>query len=245
MIDLSKISTLEELVKKSKWLEGKTLAEVEKNITKEDSKSRVITKGKIGYGIESGFFGIKTNSEAAPDIKKLGVEIKTCPLKYNKKRDKLAVKEPLSLNIINYEKEYKNKTIKKSSIYKKNKKILFIFYIHEPKKQLSTYKIKYVFLWKMTSKVVKELEPDYKKIIEMIKQGKAHEIHQYQHCYLTLCPKHNGKFNDPTCKKSKRRQPFSNEPAEIRGFRLKNKYVNQIICKQLGKVLEKGGWEIT
>ena len=172
----------------------------------------------------------------------MGVEIKTCPLKYNKAKTKLSIKEPLSLNIINYIEEVKHKNLKESSLYKKNKTILFILYIHDKGKKRSEYIIKYVFLWNMGEDILKELEPDYQLILKKIRAGKAHEIHQSDHKYLTICPKHNGNFKDPNCKLSKRKQPFSEVPAEIRAFRLKNRYMNIIVSRHLDKVLEKGGW---
>jgi len=245
VIDTRRISDVPTLVRKAKWLEGKTLAQVSRAIRKSDRSSRVTTKGDVGYVIENGFFGIKRNSEGKPDIPHLGVEIKTCPLQYNKSRDRLSVKEPLSLNIINYVKEAECKDIKDSSLYAKNRKILFVLYIHdERKKKRSDYLIKHVFIWDMNDKVLEELRPDYDVIIGKIKQGKAHEIHQSDNKYLTLCPKHSGCFKDPTCKRSKTKQPFSDKLAEIRAFRLKNSYMNMIIGRHLGKPLEKGGWKI-
>jgi DNA mismatch repair protein MutH len=233
IIDIKSIKNEEELLEKAQWLVGKTLEEIESEIKKSDDVSRVKSKANVGYVIEKGFFGIKKNSDATPDIEHLGVEIKTCPLKYNK-NGTLTVKEPLSLNIINYITEIKNKDKKliNSSLYKKNKRILFVFYIHSGTLR-SKYVIKYVFLWEIDTKVIGELEPDYKLILDMIEKGEAHNIHQSQHRYLTLCPKHGGKYNDPTCKKSKREQPFSSILAEIRAFRIKNSYLNIIIDRYL------------
>ena len=184
------------------------------------------------------------NSDANPDIEHLGIEIKTCPLKFNKEKTKLSIKEPLSLNIINYIEEVKNENLKDSSLYKKNKTILFVFYIHDKDKKRSEYIIKYVFLWNMSDDILRELEQDYQLILKKIMEGKAHEIHQTEHEYLTICPKHNGKFHDPNCKRSKRKQPFSDVPAEIRAFRLKNRYMNLIVSRHLGKKLSKGGWKL-
>ena len=109
-------------------------------------------------------------------------------------------------------------------------------YIHDKTKTRSEYIIKYVFLWKMTPEVIKKIFPDYKKIISAINAGKAHEIHQPQHNYLTLCPKHGSS-------KKFRTQPFSDEPAEIKAFRIKNKYMNEIIVESIGKTLEKNSWK--
>jgi DNA mismatch repair protein MutH len=54
---------INDLLKKAKWLEGKTLAEVTEAIKKSDNTSRVITKGDVGYVVEK-FFGIDKNSES-------------------------------------------------------------------------------------------------------------------------------------------------------------------------------------
>lgn len=235
ILDLTKIKSVKELeLEAQNDLEGKTLIEIAEWIGQRDFIARVNDKGAVGYVIEKGYFGIEMNSNKLPDIQHLNVEVKTSPLKMGKD-GKLRVKEPLSLNIINYCEEAKNTDIKNSSLYKKNNKILFIWYIHNPDILRSNYLIKYVFLWEMDDGVLSEINNDYKLIVEKIKEGKAHHIHQSDHKYLTLCPKHNGNFKDPKDFKSKTKQPFSNEPAEIRAFRLKNSYMNMIIRRYLSK----------
>lgn len=232
-IDLSKIKTIQELEETAQRdLEGKTLHEIMPSIVDSDEATRVSTKAFVGYVIEEGYFGIGKNSTAAADIEHLDVELKTSPLKLLK-TGQLTVKEPLSLNIINYNDEYKNTDIKESSLYKKNKYVLFVWYVDNPNVPRSEYLIKYVFLWRMDDVVLGELSEDYHKILGHIKAGEAHHIHQYQHNYLTLCPKHGGTFKDPTCRKSKTTQPFSDAPAEIRAFRLKNSYMGKVIRRYL------------
>ncbi len=235
ILHLDEIDSVEELEARAQYdLEGKTLVQIQKSIIGLDDSTRVSTKAGVGYVIEEGYFGIPKNSKSTADIDYLDIELKTCPLKRG--RDgKLRVKEPLSLNIINYMLEYKNESIKESSFYKKNKKILFVWYIHDENVVRSEYEVKFVFVWEITNQIIDELNDDYKKIIEYIRKGKAHEIHQYQHKYLTLCPKHSGKFSNPNDKKSKTQQPFSSAPAEIRAFRLKNSYMNTIIRRYLSK----------
>jgi DNA mismatch repair protein MutH len=241
--DIEKIKTIPELMERAGWLRNKKLSQVFEEMAGEDNISRVHSKGSVGTAIEKGFFNIKQNSRAEPDIPHLGVEIKTCPLKYNKNRTRLSIKEPLSLNIINYLDEDKCDKIIDSALYKKNAKILFIFYIHDFEKERSEYLIKYVFLWNMNEEILLELGPDYKKVKKMIRKGKAHEIHQHQHEYLTICPKHGGTFRDPNCTTSKRHQPHSEVLAELRAFRLKNRYMNLIVSRHLGKELKQGGWD--
>ena len=245
IINLSDIKSISELVAKSKWLEGKTLGEVTEVIRKLDSTSRVITKGEVGYVIEKGFFGIEKNSDSKPDILHLGVEVKTCSLKH-RKDGSLNVKEPLSLGIINYNEEYKNEDITNSTLYKKNRNLLLVCYVHDKHNPRSSYLIKYVFMLELNNQILNEIRPDYNLIIEKINQGKAHEIHQPQHKCLTLCPKHSGVFKDPEnprYARSRRTQPFSKDFAEIKAFRFKNRYMNFIITRCLDKKLEKNGWK--
>lgn len=223
------------LLKKAKELEGKKLKEIEQEITTMDKKSRVVTKAGVGYVIED-YFWIKKNSSAESDFPQLGVELKTIPLK--KKNGFLTVKEPLSLNMIRYMEEHKHDDIRDSSFYKKNKKMLLVCYLDDGGKR-SDFVIKHLFLWKMDGEVLEELRPDYERIIKKIRAGKATDLHQKYDRYLTTCPKHGGKFGDPEEKTSKTRQPFSDEPAERRAFRLKNTYMSKVIVRELKIPREK------
>jgi DNA mismatch repair protein MutH len=228
--DIKSVDELESIAKK--YLENKRLKDVMAEITQSDEVSRVMSKAGVGYVVEEGLFSIPRNNTAGADIEHLDVEIKTSPLTLGKD-GKLRVKEPLSLNIINYNEEYKNEHISKSSLYKKNKTILFVWYIHDKEKPRSEYLIKYVFIWRMDDFVQDELNKDYLLILDKIKSGNAHNIHQSDHEYLTLCPKHGGTFKDPNDRKSKTTQPFSDSPAEIRAFRLKNSYMAKVIRRYL------------
>ncbi len=234
-INIADIKTVEELETVAKLhLEGKKLKEVMAEVSNDDETKRVLSKASVGYVVEEGLFGIKRNNTAGADIAHLDVEIKTSPLKMGKD-GKLRVKEPLSLNIINYNEEYKHGNIKDSSLYKKNKNILLVWYVHDKDLPRSEYLIKYVFIWKMTDGVLTELNPDYQLILNKIKAGQAHQIHQSDHNNLTLCPKHGGTFKDPNDRKSKTTQPFSDSPAEIRAFRLKNSYMTKVIQRHLAE----------
>jgi DNA mismatch repair protein MutH len=230
--DIKSVDELESIAKK--YLENKQLKDVMAEITQSDEVSRVMSKAGVGYVVEEGLFSIPRNNTAGADIEHLDVEIKTSPLTLGAD-GKLRVKEPLSLNIINYNEEYKNQHIAESSLYKKNKTILFVWYIHDKEKPRSEYLIKYVFIWKMDTQVQEELNKDYLLILDKIKSGNAHNIHQSDHEYLTLCPKHGGTFKDPSDRKSKTTQPFSDSPAEIRAFRLKNSYMTKVIRRHLIK----------
>ena len=127
LINVTDIKTVDELERIAKQhLEGKQLKDVMEEIAKSDDVSRVLSKAGVGYVVEEGLFNIPRNNTAGADIEHLGVEIKTSPLTLGAD-GKLRVKEPLSLNIINYNEEYKNTHIKESSLYAKNNKILLVW----------------------------------------------------------------------------------------------------------------------
>jgi DNA mismatch repair protein MutH len=235
LVNIADIKTVEELEEIAKfYIEGKSLRDITEEIQKSDDVSRTLSKAGVGDLVEQGVFGLSKNNIAGADIPHLGVEIKSSPLKMG--RDgKMRVKEPLSLNIINYTEESSNTHISQSSLFKKNKNILLVWYLHDTLKPRSEYVIPYVFIWTMDDAVLAELNADYLLILDKIKSGNAHHIHQSDHKYLTSCPKHNGTFSDPTDRISKTTQPFSNEPAEVRGFRLKSRYMTMVIQRYLLK----------
>lgn len=225
------------LLSRAEALVGKKLLELEQEIVALDDKSRVLTKAGAAYVIER-YFGIKANSFALPDFADLGIELKTVPLM--ERAGMLTVKEPLSLNMINYFEEAKCDDITESSLYKKNKEILFICYLHKERRR-SEYVVMYSFLWKMDEQVLAELRPDFDWIIKKIRAGEATGLHQEFTQYLCTCPKHNGKFKDPLEMTSKVKQPFSQEWAEKKAYRLKNCYMSLVISTRLGVPLEYNG----
>jgi len=232
IVDVTKIKTIEELERVAQeHFVGKTLREIAEKIVESDGVDRVKSKSDVGNLIEE-YFGIPRNSTAGADVEHLGVEIKSGSLKPLVSGE-INVKEPISLSIINYNEVYRHRNIKDSSLYQKNKKILYIWYIHEKGKPRSEYLIKYVFIWEMTDAVLSDLNEDYQKLLDYIENGEAHNIHQHQHEFLTLCPKHNGDFSDPDEMTSKTSQPFSNEKAEVRGFRLKRAYMDRVVYEYL------------
>ena len=233
LVNIADIKSIEELERIAKfYIEGKSLKDITEEIQKSDDISRVLSKAGVGDLVEQGVFGLSRNNIAGADIPHLGVEIKSSALKMG--RDgKLRVKEPLSLNIINYTNESAHTHISQSSLVKKNKNILFVWYVHDISKPRSEYIVPYVFVWTMDDEVLNELNADYLLILDKIKSGNAHHIHQSDHKSLTLCPKHGGTFKDPNDRKSKTTQPFSDSPAEIRAFRLKNSYMTKVIRRYL------------
>lgn len=184
-----------------------------------------VYKGKGGFGqkVEKLYFRYEPNSKPEPDFYKVGIELKTTPLKQTKKG--FVSKERLVFNIIDFEKEYKE-SFKTSSFWKKNQLLLLMFYLHEEEKLDIDYIFKIIRLWQFPATDLKIIKDDWTKIVLKIKNGKAHEISEGDTLYLGACTK--GANNT-----SLRSQPFSREMAMQRAFSLKSKYLNFIIEKSL------------
>lgn len=182
-------------------------------------------KGKGGFGqkVEKLYFKYEPNSISQPDFYKVGVELKTAPLKKIKKG--LVSKERLVFNSIDFNKVYKE-NFKTSSFWVKNQTLLLMFYLHEIEKLDFNYIFKIIRIWQFPSTDLKIIKDDWEKIILKIKEGKAHEISEGDTLYLGACTKGANK-------ESVVDQPFSDIKAMKRAFSLKSKYINFIIEKSL------------
>ncbi|MBS1917921.1 MAG: DNA mismatch repair protein [Bacteroidetes bacterium] len=182
-----------------------------------------IGKGKFGQLIEELYFQYSPNSISQPDFPEAGVELKTSPLK--KLGNSFVSKERLVFNIIDYNTEYK-KSFANSSFWKKNSLLLLMFYLYERENIDIDYIFKIIRLWRFPVKDLKIIKEDWEKIVQKIKDGKAHELSEGDTFYLGACTKGANK-------ESTRKQPFSSIPAKQRAFSLKSKYLNFIIQKSL------------
>ena len=79
-------------------------------------------KGHFGDLVEEYLFGIENNSDAAPDFQKVGIELKTTPLKRHNKK-KYVAKERLVFSMINYI-DIVHEEWDSSSFLKKNKLLI-------------------------------------------------------------------------------------------------------------------------
>ena len=224
----------------SKSAIGKSINDIlnEKVITIEDKKDNdFLNKGGLGQMVEQVLFGLQTNNDSEPDFTKAGIELKVTP--YKKLKDgKLSAKERLVLNIIDYMNEYKNK-FQSSHFWFKNNTIQLLWYLWEPNKNIKDLKITHEKLLELAkNEDLKQIEEDWKFIINKIKDGKAHEISEADTMYLAACSK-GANAN------SLRKQPFSEIPAMQRAFCFKNSYMTQLVRKYIGnysdveKILKK------
>jgi len=195
-------------------------------------------KGNFGQILEKFYFGYEPNSDAEPDFKEAGMELKSSPLKTLKNGD-FRSKERLVLNIINYLEVHKE-DFETSSFWKKNAHLLLVFYLHDRDLDLLDYIIKLVDGWQYPKEDLNIIKQDWEFINQKIKDGKAHELSEGDTFYLGACTKGS------TALKSFRDQPFNEEQAKQRAYSLKQGYVNHIIANiaqeetaVYGKIIEQ------
>ena len=232
MLDLTSADSIIEFAKqlKNQTLRQACGSEIEKHGYK--------GKGNFGQILEKFYFGYEPNSDAEPDFKEAGIELKSSPLKTLKNGDYRS-KERLVLNIINYLEVHKEE-FETSSFWKKNAHLLLVFYLHDRDLDLLDYLIKLVDGWQYPNEDLKIIKQDWEFINQKIKDGKAHELSEGDTFYLGACTKGS------TALKSFRDQPFNEEQAKQRAYSLKQGYVNHIIANiaqeetaVYGKIIEQ------
>ena len=208
--------TEEALLYKAKEAEGKTFGEI-------DSSGRIQNeraKGHLGQIVEESYFGYEINSNKEADFKELGIELKVTPIKQNK-NGTISAKERLVLNIINYHEEIAYE-FENSSFWKKNEKLLLMFYEWIPKVERAKYKILKSYLHTYPEEDLEVIKNDWNIIVNKIKEGKAHELSEADTNYLGACTK-------GASKSSLRSQPFNDELAMQRAFSLKQSYMTALV----------------
>ncbi|MDP3680058.1 MAG: Sau3AI family type II restriction endonuclease [Flavobacterium sp.] len=213
----------------AKNLEGKTLLEVCDPSILEHSYSG---KGNFGQVLEKFYFGYEPNSKSEADFSKIGMELKSSPLK-KLKNNEYRSKERLVLNIINYV-NVVNQNFENSDFFKKNASILLIFYLHESGYDILDYLIKLVDEWSFPSTDLEIIRQDWETIKNKIADGKAHELSEGDTFYLGACTKGANAS-------STRKQPFSDIPAKQRAYSFKQGYVNHIIASIANQSTETYG----
>lgn len=209
-------------------------------------------KGKLGQLVEKNYFGYEINNRQEADFIEAGIELKVCPLKSlskNKPKSQLlreqlglTAKERMVITIINYMDLHKE-TWENASLRKKLN-LLLLFYLYNSGVKIDEQIFKLVSLWTPPDSDMKVIENDWRKIVNKVKLGKAHELSEGDTMYLGACTKGS------TAKKSLRVQPFSDILARQRAFSLKRSYVNYILEELLQKrhhqsVTIRKRWEAT
>ena len=164
MLDINSADSIIEFAKK---LKNQTLREA---CGEEIEKHGYKGKGNFGQILEKFYFGYEPNSDAEPDFKEAGIELKSSPLKTLKNGD-FRSKERLVLNIINYLEVHKEE-FENSSFWKKNAHLLLVFYLHDKDSDLLDYLIKLVDDWQYPNEDLKIIKHDWETINKKIQDGK-------------------------------------------------------------------------
>ena len=182
------------------------------------------SKGSLGNLLEEFYFLYAPNSNPEADFNEAGVELKVTPYLINKNLT-MKAKERLVLSMINYMEDYKLK-FEDNHVYKKCALMLIIYYLYEPTKERLDYVMNYIKLFSFPETDLEIIKNDYYKIMNKIKEGKAHELSESDTNYLGACTKGANSS-------SVREQPFSNIPAQSRAYCLKNSYMTYILNKYI------------
>jgi DNA mismatch repair protein MutH len=143
---------------------------------KPDRRERPNHKGKGNFGqiLEKFYFDYEPNSDAEPDFKEAGLELKSSPLKILKNGE-FRSKERLVLNIINYLEVHKEE-FETSSFWKKNAHLLLVFYLHDKELDLLDYLIKLVDGWQYPSEDLIIIKQDWEFIKQKIIDGESSRV---------------------------------------------------------------------
>ncbi|XJS10918.1 Sau3AI family type II restriction endonuclease [Aerococcaceae bacterium WGS1372] len=214
------IKSIDELLAIAMSAEGKQIREFDINNRLKAKRN----KGGIGQIIEEGLYGYEVNSTSEADFAELGVELKVTPVKINKNKT-LSAKERLVLNIINYMEEV-SYTFETSSFWKKNEKLMLMYYLWESEISRAEYRIIKSVLFTYPEEDLEVIKNDWEIIVGKIRAGKAEELSEGDTMYLGACTK-------GASSKSLRDQPYSDVKAMQRAFSLKQSYMTVLVRKHI------------
>lgn len=182
-------------------------------------------KGGMGHLIEKYYFEYEINNDSQPDFPKAGVELKVTPFEIGK-RGGYSAGERLVITMISY-KEAIEENFYESQVYRKIYLTLLIHYLRNRAQVRMEYLIEFVTLFTPPEEDMKIIQQDYEKIMNKVKQGRAHEISEGDTMYLGACTKGS------TAIKSMVPQEYyaPQQSARKRAFSFKQSYMTNILNK--------------
>ncbi len=207
-------------------LENKTFQDVvfeKRPSTDVEAYANRFRKGGLGNLLEEIYFGYKANSNQEADFPEAGVELKVTPYEFTNKGE-LRAGERLVLTMISYDTPIET-DFYKSHAWEKMRLILLIYYWRN--KQLDTnlfYRIGYVRLFTPPEVDLEIIKKDYAYIVDVIRDGRAHELSESDTMYLGACTK------GASAEKGTVPQFYgSRKPAMKRAFCFKNSYMTYVL----------------
>ncbi len=197
-------------------LEGKTLRQVTDLGELDSPKQR---RGTFGNAVETHYFQYAANSDSAPDFVEVGLELKTTPLKQNKK-GQLVAKERLVITMIDYN-EVVHEDFEHSHLLDKASDILLVSYRYEDDKDPLDYQIEIAREWRVPERDLPQIKRDWETVVAKIQAGHAEDISGSDTIYLEACTK---AANSSVL----RTQPFSQVKAKPRAWAFKASYMTVV-----------------
>ena len=191
-------------------------------------------KGAVGNLLEEHYFGYTINSDSEPDFPNAGLELKVSPIDYGNNRKKewvIKAGERLVLTMIPNHCEIPIE-YDKSPLEKKASDILLISYLRDRNATKTEQIIKLINRLKISDEDLEIIREDYRKIVQLIQEGRAHELSEGMTNYLGACTK------GATAKKSIAKQfyPYTHAdgsqeyiPAKRRAFSFKQSYMTSLV----------------
>jgi len=208
--------TEKEILTRVKDLKGKTFGEIDSKNLFERSDHR----GILGHVIEESYFEYGANPNKSADFEEANIELKVTPIKENK-NGTYSAKERLVLNIIDFENEHKLE-FEESDFWRKNQKLLLVFYLFEPDLPKSEFTIVDAMFYQYPEEDLAIMKDDFQTIQNKIRSGNAHELSESDTLYLGACTKGYSSS-------SLRSQPFNEKKAMQRAYSFKQSYMTQLI----------------
>ena len=197
-------------------LVGKTLREAAGLSKIDDPRKR---RGAFGNALEEYYFHIEPNSRPTADFDGAGLELKSTPLKKNKKGE-FSAKERLVISNINYM-AVVNEDFEHSHLMEKAKNILLVSYLYEPDKSPLDYEIQSAVQWGFPDEDLPQIKRDWETVVSKVRAGHAEDISGGDTLYLEACTK----ARDASVRTG---QPFSDVPAKPRAWALKASYMTAV-----------------
>ena len=213
----------------AKHLEGKTFLDVLKMYCEHEGipldsgqYKNTAAKGQLGNFLEKYYFGYDPNGNQEADFKESGVELKQTCIDV-KKDGSFTAGERLSVTNISYN-DPVEPDFNKSHVWEKIRRMLLVHYIRDRSIDRMQYEIRFVNLFTPPKEDLDIIIQDYKKIIDKLREGKAHEISESDTLYLGACTK------GATAEKSTKPQYYGDHtPARKRNFCLKRQYMDYVL----------------
>lgn len=184
-------------------------------------------KGGLGNLLEEAYFGYAPNSDPRADFHQAGIELKVSPYEETQ-RGQLRAGERLVLSMISYQGPICSE-LYRSHLWEKVHSILLVYYLRDRgSPSILNHRIGYVALFSPAQEDMPIIEADFRRIVEKVHMGLAHELSESDTMYLGACTK------GATAEKSIVPQYYgAHIPARKRAFCFKNSYMTAILNRDI------------